>query len=401
VSHEIRTPISGIIGLSELLYGSRIGKEHTDLVGDIRTSAQFLLTLVNDILDLSKIEVGLLSLESLPFTLCETIQETFVPLQLQAKEKGLRLGWTCDTGVTTATMLGDPHRLRQILTNLVGNSIKFTHTGTICLCVKTLQSEGSEAINIQFVVQDSGIGIADDAKSLLFKPFSQANSSTARIYGGTGLGLSICQELIELMGGHINLQSTLGKGTTITFNVQFKIDSSSRLPERTRTENLSEVTVAEDLTEQNSVQTQFSQRSDSKASESNISILIADDNVINRKINSLFIMRSGYEVATVCDGQEALDYLCRSSAQPRPDLIFMDCMMPGIDGYEATRRIRTDTDMFDEQTRRLPIVALSASVLQRDKERCWEVGMNDYISRPIYQQTLKDAVLKWTLPKDT
>jgi CheY-like chemotaxis protein len=312
----------------------------------------------------------------------------------------LHVGWTCDIGVTTATILGDPHRLRQILTNLVGNSIKFTHTGTICLCVKTLQSEGSETINIQFVVQDSGIGIADEAKSLLFKPFSQANSSTARIYGGTGLGLSICQELIELMGGHINLQSTLGKGTTVTFNIQFKIDSSSRTPERTRTEDLSEVMVAEESTEQDSIQTQFSQRSDPKASGSKISILIADDNVINRKVNSLFIMRSGYDVATVSDGQEALDYLCKSSTHPRPDLVFMDCMMPGIDGYEATRRIRTDTDMFDEQTRRLPIVALTASVLQRDKEKCWEVGMNDYISRPIYQKTLKDAVLKWTLPKD-
>lgn len=401
MSHEIRTPISGIIGLSELLSGSGVNKDQTELVTDIRISAQFLLALVNDILDLSKMDVGQLGIECIPFSLRETIRDTLVPLQLQAKEKGIDLGWTCNVDTAEATFLGDSHRLRQILTNLIGNSLKFTKAGTIQLEVTAVQRPANDAADTQFVVRDTGIGIAEEARELLFKPFSQADSSTARIYGGTGLGLSICRELVGLMGGSMTLQSTLGEGTTMTFNIPFKLNPSLQLTDRTLPEGTPRITDIVQSILPHPTQKQHPGSAESKTSGPTILILVVDDNAINRKVNSLLISRSGYAVVTACNGQEALDYLCKTSSQPQPDMVFMDCMMPVIDGFEATRRIRNDADLFSEKTRKLPIVAVTASGLQSDKERCWEAGMDDYICRPVSQHAFLNAVLKWTFPKTT
>lgn len=404
MSHEIRTPISGIIGLGELLCDSEITRDQADLVRDIRSSAQFLLALVNDILDLSKISSGQLSIECIPFSLRETIRDTIVPMQVQAKKKQLDLQWILDASIET-TFLGDPHRVRQVLTNLVGNSIKFTQEGTVQLDVTAAQNAVGEVSNVHFTVQDSGIGIAKDVRKILFQPFSQADTSTARIYGGTGLGLSICQELVELMGGHMTIQSELGKGTRVTFSLPFQVQrasSISQLPERTQPKQKTAMATTEPL--QKGI-LQFQGQSPQSAGPSghvnDPLVLIVDDNAINRKINSRFVLSAGYEVATACNGQEALDYLCKSSLERRPDIIFMDCMMPIVDGYEATRQIRNDQDLFDERTRALPIVATTASALQSDKERCWEVGMDDFICRPVKRKALIDAVLKWTTPRKT
>lgn len=404
MSHEIRTPISGIIGLIELLQDSKITKDQADLIFDIRSSAKFLLELVNDILDLSKINSGQLSIECIPFSPCETIRETIVPLQLQAITKGLELRWSYDDS-TESMLLGDPLRIRQILTNLIGNSIKFTHEGAIHLDVTTTKESATGMAIVQFSVQDSGIGIADDAKKMLFKPFSQADTSIARVYGGTGLGLSICQELVGLMGGRMTIQSTLGKGTKVIFSLPFalhnpsiKADPQPDLSLRTQSSSTAHsiATTPPLAHEPSKASPQSLQNQALPAVPFTPFVLIVDDNEVNLKVNSRILQKSGYGIAIARNGQEALDYLCRSSPHPRPDMVFMDCMMPVVDGYEATRRIRTDKALFDEHTRDLPVVGLTASALLGNMEQCWEAGMDDCIVRPVRQKGLREAVLKWT-----
>ncbi|KAL1643002.1 hypothetical protein SLS61_009464 [Didymella pomorum] len=406
MSHEIRTPIAGIIGLSEHLQTCTLDKEPRDLAKDIHETAQFLLHLVNDILDLSKLDSGKMTVESITFSLNQVIRDTLVPLQFQADEKEIDLEWSFDIG-TTDLLLGDPSRVRQILTNLLGNSLKFTNQGSVRLTVNGFLIENPASVDVQFVVQDTGIGISEEAVGKLFNPFSQADTSTARMYGGTGLGLAICHDLTRLMGGAISLKSTAGQGTTVTCSVPFARQTPSRDGRRFSRTFSTKSTTEENELEHTPSQSEKSLSQDVRERRQSIPetpsteapkrlILIVDDNPINRKVNSLYMTKFGYDVAVACDGQEACDYLGKSSGNPRPDLVFMDCMMPVVDGYEATHRIRTDVEAFDEETRTLPIVALTASALQSDRDRCWEAGMNDCIGRPVRGVELKNAIDKWT-----
>ncbi|KAF3035686.1 hypothetical protein E8E12_005469 [Didymella heteroderae] len=406
MSHEIRTPISGIIGLSEHLQNCKLDKGPRDLANDIYETAQFLLHLVNDILDLSKLDSGKMTIESIPFSLSQVIRDTLVPLQFQADEKNIALEWSCNIE-TKDLLLGDPSRIRQILTNLLGNSLKFTEQGRVCLSVNGVLEKETSTVNVQFAVQDTGIGISEKAIGRLFNPFSQADTSTARIYGGTGLGLTICRDLTRLMGGDISLESTPGQGTTVTCSIPFDRQvtekNARRLSRKFSGKSTTQETTAGYTPSQSegdlppsSRERQHSILEVTSTTIPKLLILIVDDNPINRKVNSLYVTKFGHDVVVACDGQEACDYLSKSSGKPRPDLVFMDCMMPVVDGYEATHRIRTDQDTFDDQTRALPIVALTASALQSDRDRCWEAGMNDCIGRPVRGPELKAAIERWT-----
>ncbi|KAH7341171.1 hypothetical protein BKA66DRAFT_448344 [Pyrenochaeta sp. MPI-SDFR-AT-0127] len=367
MSHEIRTPVSGIIGLSEHLSDCGLTEEQMEFADSIHESAKFLLTLINDVLDFSKMESGHMDVESIPFSLCKLVSDALTPLRLQAEEKGLALNLDCDLP-SDALFLGDPWRLRQILTNLIGNSLKFTKQGQVDLNVQYLGQESTETVMVQFVIHDSGVGISEEAMKPLFKPFSQADSSTARLYGGTGLGLVICQQLVELMGGHITLQSNPGEGTIATFNIPFLryygptsgLIMETLLPHRAQSSDKVKRTVtrpepSRDLSHETLERKSTRSPIPLAASTTKGHILLVEDNPINRKVIALAIKKLGYEVS--------------------------------INSW--------DNDLFDEHVRALPIIALTASTIKGDREKCWEVGMDDYLTKPAAREELKRTLQRW------
>lgn len=407
ISHEIRTPVSGIVGLSEHLLDCELNREQTEFAESIHESAKFLLTLINDVLDFSKMESGHMDIESIPFSLFKLVSDTLTPLRLQAKGKSLPLTLKCDLPLD-ALFLGDPWRLRQILTNLIGNSLKFTKQGQIDVNVCSLKNDKTETVAVQFVIRDSGVGISEEAMKPLFKAFSQADNSTARLYGGTGLGLAISEQLVELMGGHITLQSTPGEGTIATCEIPFlryhgstKVSlTETSLPYQAQSSDKGGHTIT---CPQSSHDPPY-KTSETKSAKRSIPaavpatkghILLVEDNPINRKVIALTVQKLGYEVSIVCNGQEALDYLCKQSLKVRPNAVLMDCMMPIVDGYEATRRIRQDKRMFDDDVRALPIIALTASAIKGDREKCWKAGMNAYLTKPAAREELDRTLETW------
>jgi CheY-like chemotaxis protein len=399
--------VSGIIGLSEHLSDCGLTEEQMEFADSIHESAKFLLTLINNVLDFSKMESGHMDVESIPFSLCKLVSDALTPLRLQAKEKDLALNLNYDLP-SDALFLGDPWRLRQILSNLIGNSLKFTEEGQVDLNVQCLVQESTNTSMVQFVIHDSGVGISEEAMKPLFKPFSQADSSTARMYGGTGLGLVICQQLVKLMGGHITLHSNPGEGTIATCNIPFLryrgptsgLLTETSLPRRAQSSDEVERTATRPESRRDPSHGTLGKKSTRSSMPSATSttgghILLVEDNPINRKVIALAIKKLGHKVSIVCDGQEALDYLCKQSVQPRPNAVLMDCMMPVVDGYEATRRIRGDKDMFDEHMRALPIIALTASAIKGDREKCWEAGMDDYLTKPAAKEELQRTLQRW------
>jgi CheY-like chemotaxis protein len=405
MSHEIRSPISGIIGLSEHLSDCGLNEEQLEFSNSIEESAKFLLTLVNNVLDFSKMESGHMDIEQIPFSPHKLISDTLIPLRLQARERGLSLNFRCDLK-PDALFLGDPWRLRQILTNLIGNSLKFTQEGHIALSVYEAGKKDNQVI-VEFVVKDSGVGISKEAIETLFKPFSQADGSTARLYGGTGLGLAICRQLVELMGGHIGLESVHAESTTATCKIPFQIYDgpthglliSTALPDRAKQQSPEEKANTKKARHPSPPDGTNAVTLDSFAITNTPGIgnhiLLVEDNPINRKVISIALKKLGFVVSAACDGQEALDFLCKDSTKPQPNAILMDCMMPNVDGYEATRRIRNDRTMFNEQVRELPVIALTASAIKGDRERCWDAGMGDYLTKPAARDELRRTLARW------
>ncbi len=361
MSHEIRTPMNGIIGMTELLIGEVRNRKTKQYLETIRNSGRTLLNLINDILDYSKLEAKKVVLENIDFDLKVLLHDLEHLFASTAQQKQITISFSIDSNVPNIVK-GDETRLRQILNNLIGNAIKFTSRGSVDVRARLLGDIQPGMINIQFEIQDTGIGIPKEAQKNLFQEFSQVDASTTRKYGGTGLGLSICKGLIERMGGEISVESYPNIGSTFIFNICVE---SSQL-------KTIESSIAHTL-----------EVSRKMSSMLPLEILVVDDNEINREVAGGLLARLGYTPNFAVNGADALE---RVEAK-RFDLILMDCHMPILDGFEATKLICSSYEKM-----RPKIVALTASAMKEDVERCHAAGMDDFLSKPIELQALVAAI---------
>jgi signal transduction histidine kinase/CheY-like chemotaxis protein len=370
MSHEIRTPMNGILGMAQLmLLPGLTEQEQHEYSRTILNSGQTLLTLLNDILDLSKVEAGKIELARGAADPVQVIDESTALFADLARSKGLEITakWH---GPESRRYWTDPVRLRQILSNLISNAIKFTSQGFVRIDATEVSRTGDSAL-LEFSVTDSGIGIAEEKQPLLFKPFSQADSSITREYGGTGLGLSIVRSLSKLMGGDVGVESEAGKGSTFWFRIRVEVipeDEDSRRVERPADMGL-------DV---------------GAAKRASGCILVVEDNPINRKVIEALLRKLGLQTRSVENGQEALEAITRGQ---RPDLVLMDIQMPVMDGFAATAEIRRWEQ--DTGQSRLPIVALTAGAFEEDRQRAFACGMDDFLTKPIAMGPLKVALSRW------
>lgn len=362
MSHEMRTPLNGIIGMTSVLLSRDLDELERDYLETIRQAGEALRAIVNDVLDLSKIEAGKLRLERADFDLPRTFSDALQIIQGTIHQKSLHLAIRHDARLPR-WVRGDAGRINQVLLNLLSNAVKFTDRGKIEISTR-VQFLDADDCEVLISVKDEGIGITDDQQRNLFQPFNQAECSTTRKYGGTGLGLAISKRLTELMGGQIGVSSRYGEGSLFWFSVRLQVAQEPTVTAERESNAFGSSVVPRDNR-----------------------ILVVEDNKINQKVALLMLKGLGYSADIAANGLEALSAL--DSAHY--DLILMDCMMPEMDGFEATRRLRS----FGGHSASVPVIAMTASAFDDDRVACLSAGMNDFISKPVYEAELSEKLSFW------